>query len=456
MSQTRHPFSSFHPFAERAEEAFVPVIGRVDRETALVVLDANVLLAPYQTSSATLDEIERIYGKLRADGRLIVPAQAAREFARNRPNLITALYKRVRDARAVGLNGSYELPPAVRGMPEHRIAADELDKIHAALKSHRRALDALAKQIASWHHSDPVLEVYNRLFDSTVVREVSLDAKTVEEIRRSRYETRIPPGYKDKSKDDGGGGDLVIWLTILEAATTAKLDTIFVSEETKADWFHRADNEPVFLRYELMQEYRSATSGKIVSHLTLSGLLAYFGAKESVIQEVKHTESEAWLFSSERILTPQHYVPPNELARLVESMIVARLREVAGSIAIVATQVGTPDIIVELPSQRIGVDIIVAPDVEYSSRSVILGIERALAAFRSGQFAEVAIVIVALDSRTASKVESKFAEEGYLGPGASAVVLESTPAGLRTALNQASHPILKQAFPIAPLERSGS
>jgi len=51
---------------------------------ALLVFDANTLLAPYQVSKQSADEIERIYRELAKHDRIFVPEQAAREFGKNR------------------------------------------------------------------------------------------------------------------------------------------------------------------------------------------------------------------------------------------------------------------------------------------------------------------------------------------------------------------------------------
>lgn len=432
MSNEKHSPSSFRPFAKHVERAFLSIQTPLDPSTALVVLDANVLLAPYRTSAAALDEIKRIYAKLKREGRLLVPAQAAREFAKNRPNLVAALHKLVRDARSLGINGRYDAPPAVVDTPEHKRAAEALAQIQTALRSYREALNGLADKIAGWQRADPILDVYGELFDSATVRELSLTSEVVEEIRKGRYEAKVPPGYKDKGKDDGGGGDLIIWLTILESAASAGRDTIFVTEETKEDWFHRADGEPVFLRYELAEEYAAATSGRTLTHMTLSNLLAAFGAKETVVREVKEEERVPWW---------KQFAESS-----IEEQVLARLGEVVGSDATVSKQQHAfPDIILDLDAERIGVEVTTARDTSYGRISELLW--QALGLFRSGEFAEIAVVFVAPDERVARRLEDWFAEERYLGPGVSAIVVQPAAGGLRVLVNQATHAVLKRAFP---------
>src|SRR5262249_4845683 len=50
------------------------------KTTCLVGTDANVLLMPYQIDRVSLDEIVKVYNSLNKEKRLIIPAQAAREF----------------------------------------------------------------------------------------------------------------------------------------------------------------------------------------------------------------------------------------------------------------------------------------------------------------------------------------------------------------------------------------
>lgn len=56
------------------------------RDECIVILDANVLLLPYNLGSRSFDEIAKVYSDLSKDNRIFVPAQAAREFVKNRGN----------------------------------------------------------------------------------------------------------------------------------------------------------------------------------------------------------------------------------------------------------------------------------------------------------------------------------------------------------------------------------
>src|SRR5437870_4827259 len=54
------------------------------KEECFVVLDTNQLLLPYTVSNSTLSEIGKVYQTLIKQNRLVVPAQAAKEFVDHR------------------------------------------------------------------------------------------------------------------------------------------------------------------------------------------------------------------------------------------------------------------------------------------------------------------------------------------------------------------------------------
>jgi hypothetical protein len=59
----------------------------------VVVVDTNVLLVPYTTGRASLEQIRRTFERLTTDGRLRIPGQVAREFADNRAEKLKILFQ---------------------------------------------------------------------------------------------------------------------------------------------------------------------------------------------------------------------------------------------------------------------------------------------------------------------------------------------------------------------------
>lgn len=429
----KHPRAEFRPFTENAAQAFASVRSDVDLDSALVVLDTNVLRSPYRTSTSALDEIKRIYTKLRSENRLLIPGQVAREFARNRPNVVAGLYKAVRDARSLSINGRYDAPPVLHQLPAHKDAAKELEKARAAVIACRAALESLSDTIASWQRADPVLDVYGSLFDSSIIRELSLEPTAIDLIRKTRYDAKVPPGYKDRGKDDGGDGDLVIWLTILEAASAVKRDAVFVTEETKEDWFHRAETEPVFPRYELGIEFSAVTSGKAFNLLSLSKLLNALGAKEAVVQEVEMQErapKSAWSAHVE-----------------VEGQLVDRLGAAVDENGTITNDpMSFPELTLEVADSRLGVGLVMIAD--RSVTAISAPAVRAARLIGKGAFSEIALVFVAQSGAQARWLEEQLAKRSSLGIGISTILVQLTGSGLVILINETSHPVLRRAFAI--------
>lgn len=86
MPESKKPFSDplvrdrLFPDAAQVFE-FVPVdLGEALRE-GIVAVDTNVLLLPYSTGPASLEQIRQTYEGLASKNRLRIPAQVAGEFA---------------------------------------------------------------------------------------------------------------------------------------------------------------------------------------------------------------------------------------------------------------------------------------------------------------------------------------------------------------------------------------
>jgi len=262
------------------------------KEGCLVVLDANVLLMPYRMGAQSFDEVRRVYDKLSKENRLVIPAQAAREFIKNRAN-------RVRDvARELGRQVSLLQIPMEKsiGFLENEDSFKELRKIAGNIKSLKsdvlRKNQELSDRLRSDVGGDPVSEIYRGVFKDCIV-DLDLDEdarkKLVAELRW-RFAHSVPPGYKDDDKLDEGIGDLIIWKTILKVGGEQKRDCIFVTEDAKGDWWVQSEG-PFQPRTELVDEYRRHSEGGTIHLVPLSDLLALFGAKSEVIDDTKRAEA---------------------------------------------------------------------------------------------------------------------------------------------------------------------
>ncbi|WP_169737003.1 PIN-like domain-containing protein [Deinococcus pimensis] len=274
------------------------------KDSCIVVLDTNTLLVPYTVSAESLSNIERTYKHLVASQRLFVPAQAAREFADNRTTKLTELHSNLVKRQQITLNK--ERYPLLTKFSEYSDLAKAEKDLESAIKEYKLKLSSLEKLVEGWTWNDPVSELYKEIFTSSVVTELTLDRAALLNDLDRRQRLKIPPGYKDASKDSNSAGDLIIWHTILQIGQTLKRDMIFVSSDDKPDWFHRSSGRSLYPRFELVSEYFEKSEGRNFTIVKLSALLQLFGAEEKVVHEVEDKEEHL-------AVQRQNYLDANDL-----------------------------------------------------------------------------------------------------------------------------------------------
>jgi hypothetical protein len=255
------------------------------KSDCIVVLDTNALLVPYTTSKEGLEQIRRTYKALVSEKRLVVPGQVAREFAKNRANKISELYQQLsakRDNAPAIKKGTY---PLLESVVEYQKSLQIEDDINKLLREYSEAINNVLDYIRRWVWDDPVSLLYGELFTADAILDLSFNKDEVAKELARRKLHSVPPGYKDE-----GVGDLLIWLTILEIGKTHKRSVIFVSGDEKADWYHISNKQPLYPRFELVDEYRRNSDGQSFHIVRLSTLLALSGVSQEVVDEVKREE----------------------------------------------------------------------------------------------------------------------------------------------------------------------
>lgn len=205
--------------------------------TCIVALDANVLLLPYKFEDVSLPDVIAVYKLLAEGGRLIIPAQAAREFAKHRSTKVANLVKYLREQASLSGPVLKKKVGALTGHAGYDAAKEKALQVAAQVKEVQATINAVADEIAADVGEDPVSVAYRQIFAATVKDdpEDCQDEAAFRAELKQRYEARQPPGYKDGAKSDAGAGDLIIWKTILAEGAARKSDCIFVTGEEKPD-----------------------------------------------------------------------------------------------------------------------------------------------------------------------------------------------------------------------------
>jgi hypothetical protein len=230
-------------------------------KNCMFVFDASVLLDLYRSTAKTRDVLISILEKIK--DRIWLPYQSGWEYQENRLDVIAKereLYSELRETLS-GLVKSVQ-----QKMHNHSVESAEKikEELGSSIKKIIEIVDQGAKEHPNLIAKDHIQERITELFAGKVGKK--LDEKRLATIYREgteRYEQKIPPGYKDSDK--GGTrqfGDLVIWNELLEHARATKLPIIFITSDTKEDWWWKQGQQTIGPRPELVQEVASFASAK--------------------------------------------------------------------------------------------------------------------------------------------------------------------------------------------------
>jgi hypothetical protein len=229
--------------------------------SSIFSFDANVLLNIYRVKPKTAEHFFSILE--RTSDRLWLSHQAAFEFLRNRESVIHDS----RSAYAKARKTLTEIASDVRG--KFRVASrhpfidveDIADSFRRQVEEYTAKLDALEEKHPKYLEADPHLDRIDGMFSNKVGQPFS-----DEELQRfhkegeTRFKNKIPPGYKDASKEGSDKyGDLIMWKQILSYFSNVQKPLVFVTDDEKEDWWNDVRGMKRGPRVELVTEFFANT-----------------------------------------------------------------------------------------------------------------------------------------------------------------------------------------------------
>jgi hypothetical protein len=220
--------------------------------------DANVLLNVYRYSDDTASEVLETIKKLRPN--IWWPWQAALEFHENRLEVIyeqTKAYKET--AETVD-----QLSRKLEHKREHPFINDPTlsTEVQGALGKLKTHLDVTANARRQLLREDSRLTEIHAIFHGAVGTQPTTpeyDAAVAD--AKSRCERKTPPGFRDaKKQGDRAYGDVFIWRQLMAKANSDKRPVVFVTDDTKDDWWLKKGGEVLGPLPELVQEFTRTTS----------------------------------------------------------------------------------------------------------------------------------------------------------------------------------------------------
>jgi rRNA-processing protein FCF1 len=229
-------------------------------KVGLVVPDANVLLNLYRFQATARDELLGALGTV--SDRLWIPYQVGLEFHRNRLGVMKEqeeyFNKTLRDFH----DSTTILVDKIRAFKRRlALSDDHVREIEDAITSmdERVGVEILKagefNEVSVHGHAyDSVLARIDVLFENRVG--VPMEPKELEEAKQEaekRVTAKIPPGYMDRRKVDPTG-DYLVWRQLLTEAADRKLPVVFITDDTKDDWYQREHGLTLGARRELREE----------------------------------------------------------------------------------------------------------------------------------------------------------------------------------------------------------
>lgn len=222
-------------------------------DVGIISFDANVLLSLYRYSDSTREEFFNLLKKF--ETKIWLTNQVVLEFNRNRCEVISdqekAYFEFQEQICQLEKNLSSKKQPPFLSIGLYKSLTSVFNKV-------KEEVHVRIKEYGDYLTIDPIYEELNKLFHEKIGKAFSEDEyKTITSEGKLRYEKKIPPGYEDeKTKgEDRKYGDLIIWKQILSKAKETKMPIIFITNETKKDWWWKLKNDK-FLgpRQELVEE----------------------------------------------------------------------------------------------------------------------------------------------------------------------------------------------------------
>lgn len=270
----------------RASEQRSAALSALD--TALVVVDTNVLLDLYRYVSTPREELIQA---LRSMGdRVFIPHQVSVEFWRGREGALNDAA--IRRPEALDKLSTIQ-ESATQAINEwaNRVALDQStresmhENFSVAFSHAKDTIDGLATSERSVRvsdtSSDSILDAIVELCEGRVgvaPEESVLEARRKEGSRRAI--AGEPPGYKDKKKEaDRVVGDFLLWSEAMDAAKERNTDLVLVTRDTKEDWWKIVGGEPIGPRVELIEEFWRESSGRRAYFLRPSQFVSMIAEK---------------------------------------------------------------------------------------------------------------------------------------------------------------------------------
>lgn len=264
-------------------------------DKAIIVLDTNVLLDFYRVSPKTQSDLLSLleyYGGL---GRLWIPFLVASEYHNNLYRVIFEQMTKYDDTFDI----LKKFLSSITQKRNHPFLNDNLiNRANNFIRDIGRYFESQKIKLKDSVDDSSYKGKIADIFDGHVGEPFSDEQlKQIYQEGITRYAKEIPPGFEDKKKGDPEKyNDLVVWNEILRYAQENNVSVIFVSSDTKKDWYLVQKGQTICPQPMLIKEFQEKTNQNILLYslerfMSLAKDRKVVKIQEDSIEELKDKES---------------------------------------------------------------------------------------------------------------------------------------------------------------------
>lgn len=253
---------------------------------SLIVIDTNILLNFYRYSNETREELYKTLEAVK--DRLWIPYQVAYEYFNNKKTVIIDTYKTFDELLSETKTCFSKLSDTVKSTAAKQLKCKDtvLEKLEKSYKEIYKIISEEKESKKENASEEKVEELIFKLFNNSVGEKIVNEE--YEEIKKeglNRIQNKLPPGYKDSDKEENG--DYYIFYSMIKYSKENKKHIIFVTDDTKEDWFIRILGEKKGGDYRLLNEFYRETNKLMLIYSSDGFLRAY---KENINKSKKLDE----------------------------------------------------------------------------------------------------------------------------------------------------------------------
>lgn len=236
-------------------------------EDCVFVFDTNALLNFYRYPKESRNELfSEIFEKLK--DRLWIPAHVKYEFLKNKRVRKEETIKYYSDIKSTYLKVIGEQLKKLKeridkSVLHPKLNIDTINEFEENFKNFKKEIETEIKTKSKDIGIENGKDIVNKKLEEFIVigAEYNYD-KLLEIVKEGelRMRNKISPGFSDTEQKEGFQrfGDLIIWKQLLEYARVVEKGIVFITDETKQDWWiYNDDLQRNIPRYELFKEFES-------------------------------------------------------------------------------------------------------------------------------------------------------------------------------------------------------